>query len=390
MIRRFFVSIISLLCMGTGAVTVAQPDNCLALIESAVSSIAAVCQGLQTGTACSPQTPEVRQSITQLDHIESTGPGSMSVLQLDDAVILLSGDASLERLADDHSWHFTGSVDEDDCDQRQGTFALLVPEDTTVTVTLNGVDFALGSAFVVLQYQSPNSLSLTIMRGELQLEDGTAVQAGKTIIAVTDNNGSIVFWSAPRPVNEHERQVVDAGADMLNALLNTTIVYGAICETITHIVQQGENLFRIAINHNTTLDEVMAFNHLTDSTIHPGQAIGIPCVDEPVEAPPVTCNTNTTHTVRDGDNLFRIALNYHTSVDAIKADNGLTSNTIVVGDQLVIPCGTQPANTGTVASPAPQSFSIRSQRDVCYSIAVAFPSGQFPGQLVHSIRALCN
>jgi LysM repeat protein len=389
MIRRFFISIISLLCLGTGALAVAQPENCLALVESAVSSFAAVCQGLQSGTICSPQSPEAQQSITQLDRIESTGPGSMSVVQWENALLLLSGDASLERQDDDRSWHFMGNVDEGDCDQRQGTLTLLVPEDTSLTMTLNGVNVALESTYIVLQYQSPNSLSLTIMRGELQLDDETAVQAGKTIVAVTDNNGSIVFWSAPRSVNEHERQVVDAGARIMNALLNTTIAYDAMCAATKHIVQQGENLFRIAINYNTTLDEVMAFNHLMESTIYPGQEIAIPCVDESVEAPTVTCDTNTTHTVKEGDNLFRIALNYHSSVDAIKAANGLTSNTIVVGDQLIVPCGTQPVNT-SAASPAPQPFSIRSQRDVCYSIASAFPSGQFPGQLVNSIRALCS
>ena len=389
MIRRFFIGTISLLCLGTSALAVAQPENCLALVESAVSSFAAACQGLQTETTCSPQMPEVRQSVTRLNRIQSSGPSGMSVLQLDNAVILLSGEASLEKLADDGSWHFTGDVDEGDCDSTQGTLALLISEDTQHNMRLNSVDFVLESAFIVLQYQSPNSLSLTIMRGELQLEDGTTVQAGKTLVAVTDNNGSIVFWSAPRPVNEHELQVVDAGVGVLNDLLNTTIVYSAICETITHLVQQGENLFRIAINYNTTLDEVMAFNHLLDSTIYPGQEIAIPCVNEPVEAPTVTCDTNTTHTVKEGDNLFRIALNYSSSVDAIKEVNGLTSNTIVVGDQLIVPCGSQPVNT-SADRPAPQPFSIRSQQNVCYSIAVAFPSGQFPGQLVHSIRTLCS
>lgn len=43
------------------------------------------------------------------------------------------------------------------------------------------------------------------------------------------------------------------------------------------------------------------------------------------------------HVVRPGENLFRIALRYGTTVEAIRAANGLTSNTIHVGQQLRIP-----------------------------------------------------
>ncbi len=43
------------------------------------------------------------------------------------------------------------------------------------------------------------------------------------------------------------------------------------------------------------------------------------------------------HVVQRGENLFRIALRYGTTVDAIRAANGLASNTIYVGQQLRIP-----------------------------------------------------
>jgi LysM repeat protein len=56
------------------------------------------------------------------------------------------------------------------------------------------------------------------------------------------------------------------------------------------------------------------------------------------------------HTVQPGENLFRIALRYGTTIDALMAANGLTdARTIVVGQRLVIPRG---ANSSAAAEPA--------------------------------------
>jgi LysM repeat protein len=57
----------------------------------------------------------------------------------------------------------------------------------------------------------------------------------------------------------------------------------------------------------------------------------------------------TTHTVQPGENLFRIGLRYGVSWQAIMQANGLTSVTIYVGQQLVIPVEGAP----TAVAPAP-------------------------------------
>lgn len=46
--------------------------------------------------------------------------------------------------------------------------------------------------------------------------------------------------------------------------------------------------------------------------------------------------TTATHTVAKGETLYSISRRYDTSVDAIKANNGLTSNTVFPGQQLAI------------------------------------------------------
>ncbi|MBN1262600.1 MAG: LysM peptidoglycan-binding domain-containing protein [Anaerolineae bacterium] len=66
-----------------------------------------------------------------------------------------------------------------------------------------------------------------------------------------------------------------------------------------------------------------------------------------VAAPMARAQGQTTHVVQPGENLFRIALRYGTTVDAIRAANGLANNLIYVGQQLVIP--------GTATNPTPEA-----------------------------------
>src|SRR5713101_6297125 len=45
------------------------------------------------------------------------------------------------------------------------------------------------------------------------------------------------------------------------------------------------------------------------------------------------------HVVQPGETLFRIALNFGVSMDAIRAANGIVGNTIYAGQAMVIPLG---------------------------------------------------
>ncbi len=63
--------------------------------------------------------------------------------------------------------------------------------------------------------------------------------------------------------------------------------------------------------------------------------------------------TAVTHTVKPGENLFRIALYYGTTVDAIQIANGLGTVLIYVGQQLVIPGATNTAPPEAPLTPPP-------------------------------------
>jgi len=111
--------------------------------------------------------------------------------------------------------------------------------------------------------------------------------------------------------------------------------------SIVHIVRPGENLFRIALRYGTTVDRLAAVNGLRDtSRIYVGQRLTIPSGG--AAGGPVTPSPGT-HVVRRGENLFRIALRYRTTVRALAAANGIRNpSRIYAGQVLRIPGGGSP------------------------------------------------
>ena len=116
----------------------------------------------------------------------------------------------------------------------------------------------------------------------------------------------------------------------------------------THVVQPGENLFRIALKYGTTWPALAAANNLTNpNLIYVGQVLIIPAPGgtttppsqpQPTAAPPTTPQT---YTVVAGDTLTSIALRFGTTVNALVQANGIVNpNLIYVGQVLNIPGGT--------------------------------------------------
>jgi LysM repeat protein len=76
--------------------------------------------------------------------------------------------------------------------------------------------------------------------------------------------------------------------------------------------------------------------------IYPGQVLRVPSrggVEIPAPAPAAKPGETITYVVQNGDTLFQIAKNYKTTVEAIKAANGLASDILAVGQKLVIQAG---------------------------------------------------
>jgi len=81
------------------------------------------------------------------------------------------------------------------------------------------------------------------------------------------------------------------------------------------------------------VEAIRAANGLASNTISVGQRLIIPAGSSPTPGEP----QYTIYVVRAGDTLYSISRRYNVTVQAIMAANGLTSTHIRVGQQLRIP-----------------------------------------------------
>lgn len=96
-----------------------------------------------------------------------------------------------------------------------------------------------------------------------------------------------------------------------------------------HIVKEGEHLYKIAVQYKSSLAQLQKANHLETTLIKPGQKLRVRNFDQ--------INNNeklSVWTVKKGDTLYRIALENGITVEAIKKRNGLTDNVIKIGQKL--------------------------------------------------------
>ncbi|HEC36178.1 MAG TPA: LysM peptidoglycan-binding domain-containing protein, partial [Anaerolineae bacterium] len=105
--------------------------------------------------------------------------------------------------------------------------------------------------------------------------------------------------------------------------------------SVIHVVEWGETLFSIARRYEVSVDAICAANGISDPTrIYAGQRLVIPTSNVPV-APAAA---GATHIVQPGENLYRIALQYGTTVTALAELNHIYNPGHIVASQtLVIP-----------------------------------------------------
>ena len=106
-----------------------------------------------------------------------------------------------------------------------------------------------------------------------------------------------------------------------------------------YTVKKGDNLYKIAQNYDTTVSEIIKLNNLTSTNLSIGQIL---------EIPTKTASGNT-YTVKSGDSLYKIAQQYNTTVNELKNLNNISSNLLSIGQVLKIPSSTiEPPITYTV------------------------------------------
>jgi len=136
----------------------------------------------------------------------------------------------------------------------------------------------------------------------------------------------------------------------------------AHADSITYVVQPGENLFRIGLRFGISWRDLMVANGLQSTYIYPGEVLIIPTggavvaaqssapaaeaaqipAAAPAQSEPSTASTaSSVYIVQRGDTLNLIASRYQLTVSELMAANGLANpNLIYAGQALALPIST--------------------------------------------------
>jgi LysM repeat protein len=365
------------------AIAQSTPTTCPELVEQAFTALTSNCPILENNTACyaysgvdvtpaDAASPPLftllgdRLALSKIASIHASAPDLASgrwgvgVLKLGlpqplnaAGNILILGDTTIDKLEDPEasSWsiNFHSSFDQPQCAETPALLIAQSLDNNPLDLVINGASVRVTSA-TVFRWTSENSLAAIISGGQLAITGGSTAGAGQTLVAVTDSAGQVMFWSAPRESTAEEIRSV-----------------------------------------NTARAALSRIGFVIPPAVIPPTAIPVTPTPQATATIP-QCSSTTTHIVEDGENLFRIALRYNTTVDAIVAANHLENrDQIEVGQKLVIPCGAEssandaPANgapaDNTRDSPPPDSLN-------CASLLAMLPPNATP-QLLAWIRQNC-
>ena len=111
-----------------------------------------------------------------------------------------------------------------------------------------------------------------------------------------------------------------------------------------YVVKPGDTLYSISINNGVDLNTLMKDNSLVNNILRIGQVLKIRVSNkegttiEECFGPDyiISDSSGNTYTVKKGDTLYSISRLFNTTTDAIKRKNNLTSNTLSVGQKLII------------------------------------------------------
>lgn len=121
------------------------------------------------------------------------------------------------------------------------------------------------------------------------------------------------------------------------ATLATISASGALFATsananaaMDHKIVLNDTLWGLSKKYNVTIDALKKYNKLSSDTIYVGDTLKVPTKAE------AALTAAKTHRVVKGDTLWSLAKKYGTTVSALKKLNNLTSDTIYIGQTLIL------------------------------------------------------
>lgn len=101
----------------------------------------------------------------------------------------------------------------------------------------------------------------------------------------------------------------------------------------TYTVKKGDTLYSISKKQNIPIDTIIKLNNLTSSNLEIGQQLKL-------KSDSNNSSNKNQYIVQRGDTLYSLALKYNTTVDKLRKLNNLNTNTLTIGQILVLPIET--------------------------------------------------
>lgn len=176
-----------------------------------------------------------------------------------------------------------------------------------------------GSAHWFVPTATPDAVDATAMAGTAVANATLAAQAAEALVSTATPTPLPTATPVPPTATPTAGPVATA----------------APTGEVVHVVQPGENLFRIALRYGTTVQAIASANGIANpALIKAGQVLRIPRAGTQLTAPA----GETTYVVQPGDNLFRIGLRFGMSHTYLAQYNGIANPALIyVGQVLRIP-----------------------------------------------------
>lgn len=159
---------------------------------------------------------------------------------------------------------------------------------------------------------------------DVEVEQPTNIPTATEITFITPGAPVQVEQPTATPIPSETAAEDDTEDASTSGIRTPTALPEGVDTACTYTVRAGDNLFRIALRNNTSVEAIQSANALTGEIIQPGQILQIPnCIPDDDDASDAqsgdsdVTDSGIVHRVQSGETLGGIARRYGTTIEAI-------------------------------------------------------------------------